>query len=104
MYLSAPSASNLAVLRSAGAKTTAATAALSAALNSPDTMNNATPAEKAGHRRPLLADAAGCGAARPGALADHQQSSGRYDAYNALMSDAYSALDQAILEQTDARW
>jgi hypothetical protein len=46
VYLSAPTGSNLAVLQVQQNKTTAVTAALSNALNSPDTMNNATPAEK----------------------------------------------------------
>ena len=46
VYLAAPTGSNLAVLQVQQNKTTAVTAALGNALNSPDTMNNATPAEK----------------------------------------------------------
>jgi hypothetical protein len=46
VYLSAPTGADLAVLQVQQNKTTVAATALSNALNSPDTMNNATPAEK----------------------------------------------------------
>ena len=101
VYLSAPSGSNLAVLQVQENKTTAATAALSTALNSPDTMNNATPAEKQ-----AIANLLTAAKTLPGLRAQvRSQIISKFRAlngYNALMSDAYSALNQAILEQTDA--
>jgi signal transduction histidine kinase len=101
VYLSAPTGSNLAVLQVQQNKTTAVTAALSNALNSPDTMNNATPAEKQ-----AIATLLTSVKSLPGLRAQvRSQIISKYralDGYNALMSDAYSVLDQAILEQTDA--
>ena len=101
VYLSAPTGSNLAVLQVQQNKTTAVTVALSRALISPDTMNNATPAEKRAIATMLTSVKT-----LPGLRAQvRSQIISKYralDEYNALMSDAYSVLDQAILEQTDA--
>ena len=101
VYLSAPTGSNLAVLQVQQNKTTAATAALSNALNSPDTMNNATPAEKQAIAT-LLTDVKSLPGLRAQVRSQIISKSRALDAYNVLVSDAYSALDQAILEQTDA--
>ena len=82
-------------------KTNLAAAAMSNALNSPDTMNNATPDEKRAIAT-LLTEVKGL----PGLRAQvHSQIISKPRAlagYSALVSDSYSVLDQAILEQTDA--
>ena len=74
---------------------------MSNALNSPDTMNNATPAEKQAIAT-LLTAVKGLPGLRAQVRSQIISKSRALDAYNALVSDAYSALDQAILEQTDA--
>ena len=101
VYLSAPSGANLAVLQVQQNKTTLATTALSNALNSPDTMNNATPAEKQAIAT-LLTAVKGLPGLRAQVRSQIISKFRALDEYNVLMSDAYSALDQAILEQTDA--
>ena len=101
VYLSAPTGANLAVLQVQQNKTSLAATAMSNALNSPDTMNNATPAEKQ-----AIATLLTRVKSLPGLRAQvHSQiisKSRALGAYNALVSDGYSVLDQAILEQTDA--
>jgi signal transduction histidine kinase len=91
----------MAVLQVQQNKTTAVTAALSNALNSPDTMNNATLPEKQ-----AIATLLTSVKSLPGLRAQvHSQIISKFralDEYNTLMSDAYSVLNQAILEQTDA--
>ena len=101
VYLSAPSGANLAVLQVQQNKTTVAATALSNALNSPDTMNNATPAEKQAIAT-LLTNVKTLPALRAQVRSQIISKSRALDAYNTLVSDAYSALDQAILEQTNA--
>jgi signal transduction histidine kinase len=101
VYLSAPTGANLAVLQVQQNKTTLAAAAMSNALNSPDTMNNATPAEKQAIAV-LLKAAKGLPALRAQVRSQIISKSRALDGYNVLVSDSYSTLDQAILEQTDA--
>ena len=101
VYLSAPTGANLAVLQVQQNKTTLAAAALSNALNSPDTMNNATPAEKQAIAA-LLKDVKSLPALRAQVRSQIISKPRALDGYNTLVSDAYSALDQAILEQTNA--
>ena len=101
VYLSAPTGANLAVLQVQQNKTTLAATALSNALNSPDTMNNATPAEKQAIAT-LLTEVKGLPGLRAQVRSQIISKFRALDAYNVLMSDAYSVLDQAILEQTDA--
>jgi len=101
VYLAAPTGANLAVLQVQQNKTTATATSLSDALNSPDTMNNATPAEKQAIAV-LLKDVKGLPALRAQVRSQIISKYRALDGYNALVSDSYSALDQAILEQTDA--
>ena len=101
VYLSAPTASNLAVLQLQQNKTALSAAAMSRALNSPDTMNNATPGEKQAIAV-LLKAAKGLPALRAQVRSQIISKYRALNAYNVLVSDSYSALDQAILEQTDA--
>src|SRR5580693_1509347 len=101
VYLAAPTGANLAVLQVQQNKTTATVTSLSNALNSPDTMNNATPAEKQAIAV-LLKDVKGLPALRAQVRSQIISKFRALDGYNALVSDAYSALDQAILEQTAA--
>ena len=101
VYLSAPTGANLAVLQVQQNKTTLAATALSSALNSPDTMNNATPAEKHAIAT-LLTDVKGLPALRAQIRSQIISKPRALDAYNIMVSDAYSVLNQAILEQTDA--
>jgi signal transduction histidine kinase len=101
VYLSAPTGANLAVLQVQQNKTTLAAAALSHALNSGDTMNNATPPEKLAIAT-LLTDVKGLPALRAQVHSQIISKSRALDAYNTMVSDAYSVLDKAIVEQTDA--
>jgi signal transduction histidine kinase len=101
VYLSAPTGANLAVLQVQQNKTTLAATALSNALNSPDTMNNATPPEKRAIAV-LLADVKSLPALRAQVRSQIISKSRALDSYNAMVSDSYSVLNQAILEQTDA--
>jgi signal transduction histidine kinase len=101
VYLSAPTGANLAVLQVQQNKTTLAAAALSNALNSPDTMNNATPPEKQAIAT-LLTEVKGLPALRAQVRSQIISKSRALDAYNIMVSDAYSVLDRAIIEQTDA--
>src|SRR6266436_7942523 len=93
VYLSAPTGSNLAVLQVQQNKTTAVTAALSNALNSPDTMNNATPAEKQAIAT-LLTNVKSLPGLRAQVRSQIISKFRALDEYNTLMSDAYSALNQ----------
>ena len=101
VYLSAPTGANLAVLQVQQNRTTLAATALSNALNSPDTMNNATPAEKQAIAT-LLTDVKSLPGLRAQVRSQIISKSRALDAYNVMVSDAYSVLNQAILEQTDA--
>jgi signal transduction histidine kinase len=101
VYLSAPTGANLAVLQVQQNKTSLAAAALSSALNSADTMNNATVPEKQAITA-LLTDVKGLPALRAQVRSQIISKSRALGTYNVLVSDAYSVLDQAILEQTDA--
>ena len=101
VYLSAPTGANLAVLQVQQNRTIAAATALSNALNSPDTMNNATPAEKQAIAT-LLTDVKSLPGLRAQVRSQIISKSRALDAYNVVVSDAYSVLNQAIREQTDA--
>ncbi len=101
VYLSAPTGSNLAVLQVQQNKTSLVATALGNALNSPGTMNNATPAEKQAIAT-LLTAVKGLPGLRAQVRSQIISKPRALDAYNALVSDAYSALDQAILEQTNS--
>ena len=101
VYLSAPTGANLAVLQVQQNKTSLAATAMSNALNSPDTMNNATPAEKQAIAT-LLTQVKSLPGLRAQVHSQIISKSRALDAYNALVADGYSVLDQAILEQTDA--
>ena len=101
VYLSAPTGANLAVLQVQQNKTSLAAAAMSNALNSPDTMNNATPAEKQAIAT-LLTQVKSLPGLRAQVHSQIISKSRALGAYNALVADGYSVLDQAILEQTDA--
>ena len=101
VYLSAPTGANLALLQMQQNKTTAAATAMSSALNSPNTMNNATPAEKQAIAT-LLTDVRGLPALRAQVRSQIISKPRALDAYNTMVSNAYSVLHQAILEQTDA--
>ena len=101
VYLSAPTGANLAVLQVQQNKTSLAATAMSNALNSPDTMNNATPAEKQAIAT-LLTQVKSLPGLRAQVHSQIISKSRALGAYNALVADGYSVLDQAILEQTDA--
>jgi signal transduction histidine kinase len=101
VYLSAPTGANLAVLQVQQNKTTAVAAAMSTALNSPDTMNNATAPEKQAIAT-LLADVKTLPGLRAQVHSQIISKSRALDEYNTLVTAAYSALNQAILEQTDS--
>ena len=101
VYLSAPTGANLAVLQVQQNKTSLAATAMSNALNSPDTMNNATPAEKQAIAT-LLTQVKSLPGLRAQVHSQIISKSRALDAYNVLVADGYSVLDQAILEQTNA--
>ena len=75
--------------------------ALRGALNSSATMDNATAPEKQAIAT-LLADVKGLPALRAQVRSQIISKARALDAYNAMVSDAYQVLDQAILEQTNA--
>ena len=82
-------------------KTSAAAAALQTALGSARTMNNATAPEKQAIAT-LLKDIKGLPALRAQVRSQIISKSRALAEYNAMVADAYSVLDQAILEQTNA--
>ena len=101
VYLSSPSGASLAMLQVQQAKTSAAAAALQTALGSAGTMNNATAPEKQAIAT-LLKDIKGLPALRAQVRSQIISKSRALAEYNTIVADAYSVLDQAILEQTDA--
>src|SRR5450631_2950640 len=101
VYLSSPTGANLATLQVQQNKTTASAASLQAALNSPATMNNATPAEKRAIAT-LLTAVKGLPALRDQVRSQIISKSRALGEYDAMVSDAYDVIDQAILEQTNA--
>ena len=100
VYLSSPTGANLAMLQVQQAKTSAAAAALQTALGSAGTMNNATAPEKQAIAT-LLKDIKGLPALRAQVRSQIISKSRALAEYNTMVADAYSVLDQAILEQTN---
>ncbi|MGO9218585.1 MAG: nitrate- and nitrite sensing domain-containing protein [Streptosporangiaceae bacterium] len=101
VYLSSPTGANLAMLQVQQNKTTAAAAALQTALDSAGTMNNATAPEKRAIAT-LLTDVKGLPALRAQVRSQIISKSRALGEYDAMVSDAYGVLDQAVLEQTNA--
>jgi signal transduction histidine kinase len=101
VYLSSPSGASLAMLQVQQAKTSAAAAALQTALGSAGTMNNATAPEKQAIAT-LLKDIKDLPALRAQVRSQIISKSRALAEYNTMVADAYSVLDQAILEQTNA--
>jgi hypothetical protein len=102
VYLSSPSAANLAALRAQGPKTNAAAAALHVALTSSGTTGNASAAEKAAIST-VLADAARLPALRSRVAAQGVTRSQAYNEYNGMVTDGYSLLNQVIRQETNAQ-
>src|ERR1039458_4851082 len=101
VYLSSPTGANLATLQVQQNKTNTVTAALRTALASSGTMNNATDPEKRAIAT-LLTDVKGLPALRAQVRSQIITKSRALSEYKAMVADAYTVLDQAILEQTDA--
>ena len=101
VYLSSPTAANLAALELQETKTAAAAAALSTALHSSATMDNATAEGKQAFAT-LLSAAAGLPALRAQIRAQIITRPQAFAAYNTLVADGYTVLNQVILEQTNA--
>jgi signal transduction histidine kinase len=101
VYLSSPTGASLATLQVQQSKTSAAAAALQTALGSAGTMNNATAPEKQAIAT-LLKDIKGLPALRAQVRSQIISKSRALAEYNTMVADAYSVLDQAILEQTNA--
>ncbi len=101
VYLSSPTGSSLAVLQVQQNKTNATAAALRSALNSANTMNNATAPEKRAIAT-LLNDIKGLPALRAQVHSQIISRSRALDEYNSIVADGYAVIDQAILEQTNA--
>ncbi len=101
VYLSSPTAANLAALELQETKTAAAAAGLSTALHSSATMDNATAEGKQAFAT-LLSAAAGLPALRAQIRAQIITRPQAFAAYNTLVADGYTVLNQVILEQTNA--
>jgi signal transduction histidine kinase len=101
VYLSSPTGASLATLQVQQTRTSAAAAALRTALGSAGTMNNATAPEKQAIAT-LLKDIKGLPALRAQVRSQIISKSRALAEYNTMVADAYSVLDQAILEQTNA--
>jgi signal transduction histidine kinase len=101
VYLSSPTGASLATLQVQQSKTSAAAAALQTALGSAGTMNNATAPEKQAIAT-LLKDIKDLPALRAQVRSQIISKSRALAEYNTMVADAYSVLDQAILEQTNA--
>jgi signal transduction histidine kinase len=101
VYLSRPAGASLATLQVQQTKTSAAAAALQTALGSAGTMNNATAPEKQAIAT-LLKDIKDLPALRAQVRSQIISKSRALAEYNTMVADAYSVLDQAILEQTNA--
>ena len=102
VYLSSPSGTNLAALKAQEAKTSAVTAALRVALTSGGTTGNASAGEKAAIAV-VLKDAASLPALHAQIAAQGVTRSQAYDAYNSMVTDGYSLLNQVIRQETNAQ-
>ena len=101
VYLSSPSAANLAALRAQGAKTNATGAALRTALTSGGTTGNASARERAAIAV-LLRDVARLPALRNQITAQAVTRSQAYDGYNGMVTDGYNLLNQVIRQENNA--
>ncbi len=101
VYLSSPTGANLAVLQGEQNKTDATARAAAIALNSANTMNNATAPEKRAIAT-LLKDMKSLPALRAQVHSQIISKSRALDEYNSIVADGYAVIDQAILEQTNA--
>ncbi len=101
VYLSSPSAANLAALRAQGAKTNAIGAALRTALTSGGTTGNASARERAAIAV-LLRDVARLPALRNQVTTQSVTRSQAYDGYNGMVTDGYNALNQVIRQENNA--
>lgn len=102
VYLSSPSAANLAALRAQAPKTSAAVAALHVALTSSGTTGNASAAEKAAIST-VLADADRLPALRSRVTAQAVTRSQAYNEYNGMVTDGYNLINQVIRQETNAQ-
>ena len=101
VYLSSPTAANLAALELQETKTAATMTALGTALRSGATMGNATSDGKQAIAA-LLSAADQLPALRAQVRAQIITRPQAFAEYNALVADGYAVLNQAILEQTNA--
>src|SRR6266516_2014653 len=102
VYMSAPSGANLAKLELQETKTNAATAALRTALTSSSVQDNASATQKRAINV-LLRSAASLPSLRAQVAAQIIPSSRAFDEYNAMIQDAYGALNSAIRQQSSAQ-
>jgi signal transduction histidine kinase len=101
VYLSSPTGSDLAMFQVQQNKTNATELAAARALNSANTMNNATAPEKRAIAT-LLKDIKGLPALRAQVHSQIISKSRALDEYDSIIADGYAVIDQAILEQTNA--
>jgi len=101
VYLSSPTGADLAMLQVQQNKTSATALAATRALNSANTMNNATAPEKRAIAT-LLKDMKGLPALRAQVHSQIISKSRALDEYDSIVADGYAVIDQAILEQTNA--
>jgi signal transduction histidine kinase len=101
VYLSAPSGVTLAGLKMQEAKTDGTVAALRVALNSGDTMGNASAAQK-GAIGALLKDVAALPALRAQVASQIITRSRAFNQYNNIIDDGYRVLNETVLQETTA--
>jgi signal transduction histidine kinase len=101
VYLSSPTGANMAMLQVQQSRTTAAGIAAARALNSANTMDNATAPEKRAIAT-LLKDIRGLPALRAQVHSQIISKSRALGEYDSIVADGYAVIDQAILEQTNA--
>jgi len=101
VYLSAPSGVTLAGLKLQEAKTDGTVAALRVALNSGDTMGNASTAQK-GAIGALLKDLTALPALRAQVASQIITRSRAFNQYNNIIDDGYRVLNETVLQETTA--
>src|SRR3984893_3087179 len=101
VYLSAPSGVTLAGLKMQEAKTDGTVAALRVALNSGDTMGNASAPQK-GAIGALLKDVAALPALRAQVASQIITRSRAFNQYNNIIDDGYRVLNETVLQETTA--
>ncbi len=102
VYLSRATPASLAALQNAAAKTSATAVALRTALTSGATLDNASPAEKRAITV-LLKDANGLPALRSQIRGQIITRSQAFTDYNGIIQDAYTVLNQVILQETNGK-